>query len=60
VSRWRIEENPADPEKCIRQCALIAATNAKFHSNPILAGQCTVGNAGRKEEKKEGFRVQIN
>lgn len=31
----------------------IAAKNAKFHSNPILADQSTAENAGRRKENRE-------
>jgi len=33
--------------------------NAKFHSSPILADQCTAENVGRREEKEEGFDARF-
>jgi hypothetical protein len=32
---------------------LIVVKNVKFHSNPILADQCTAGIVGRREENNE-------
>jgi len=40
-------------EKCTKRSAPIVAMNAKFHSNPIPTGRCTVEIVGRREEKEE-------
>jgi len=54
VNWWHTEkEDPADPEKCTKPSVQIAAKNAKFHSNPILADQSTAENAGRRKENRE-------
>jgi len=34
------------------------AKNAKFHSNPIPAGQCIAENVGQREEKDEDINVR--
>lgn len=38
--------------KCIVQSALIAVTNAKFHSNLTLADQSIVETVGQKEDEQ--------
>jgi len=48
-----------NPERCIKQSAPIAAKNAKFHSNPILAGQFTVETVGQKEGNREDLDLDI-
>ena len=39
--------------RCTVQSALIAGTNAKFHSNLILADQSIVEIVGQKEDEQE-------
>jgi len=47
-------------ERCIKQSAPIAAKNAKFHSNPILAGQFTVETVGPREDNQEDLDIRFH
>jgi hypothetical protein len=43
-------------ERCTRQSALIAAKNAKFHSNPTEPGQYTAENVTQKEDHLDDIK----
>jgi hypothetical protein len=49
-----------NPERCIKQSAPIAAKNAKFHSNPILAGQFIVEIVGQREGDREDLDIRFH
>ena len=47
-------------ERCIKQSVPIADKNAKFHSNPILAGQFTVEIVGPREDSREDLDIRFH
>jgi len=49
-----------NPERCIKQSALIAVKNVKFRSDLILTGWFIVGTVGQREEDLDiSFHVCI-
>jgi hypothetical protein len=54
-SECRIE----NPEKCIKQPALIVVKNVKFPSNLTLADQFTAENVGQKEDPQEEIDIKL-
>jgi len=46
-------------EKCTRQSALIAAKNAKYHSNLTKADLSTAKNVGQKEDPQEEADIKL-
>jgi hypothetical protein len=54
-----VETANCTKEKCTRRSALIAAKNAKYHSNPTKTDLSTAKNVGQKEDPQEEADIKL-